>query len=101
MHRPTPAPLRRLHIQVFQVQARLGQEGGKVGEEQRKTHHHAAHFRHHRLHHRLAAKQVRVQGLRRDAQQVGEVFELGQFGDQADDGRHVAGLGRAQVVRRV
>jgi hypothetical protein len=40
------AAVGRLHVQVFQVDARLAQEGGEVGEEQRKGHDLTLHFAH-------------------------------------------------------
>ena len=69
----------------------------KFGEAQRKGHHAATGLCNPGFSHRLGAKQMRTQGLRRGLHQVGQVLELGQFTDKADDGRHIVGLGGACV----
>ena len=55
----------------------------------------AARFGDQRLGDRPGAEQMRCERLRRDLQQVGQLLELGQAADQADDGLDVARLRRA------
>ena len=85
----------RLHVQVFQVQPGLGQEGGEVGVVQREGDDLAMHLAHHALGHRLVAEEVGVELVGRDFEQMGQVLELGEFADELDDGGQVARLGGA------
>jgi len=90
------AALRGLHVEVFEVEAGLGEEGREVGEEQRERDDVTVALRHQRLDDGFAPEELRPQLLGRDLQQVRELLELGQFADQADDGRDVALFGGAQ-----
>ena len=55
------AAVRGLHVEVFQVQPRLAQEGAEVGEEEREGDHLPTHFGHHGLGCRPRAEKMRVQ----------------------------------------
>ena len=89
------AALVGLDEEVFEVEPRPREEGREVGEEERERDHPAGALGDQRLGDRPRPEQVRRERLGRDLDQVGQLLELGQAVDQADDGIDVGRRGGA------
>ena len=74
-----------LDEQVLEIEARPGEKGREVGEEEREGDDPAFALGDDRLGDRARAEQVRVQLLRRRLDEMGEVLEVGELADEADD----------------
>jgi hypothetical protein len=90
------AALLRLDEEVLEIEARPGEEGREVGEEERERDDAAGALGDHGLDHGLGAEQMQRELVGRDLEQMRQALEFGKAADQDDDGIDVARLGGAQ-----
>lgn len=95
------AAVRRLHVQILEVQTRTAEEGREVGEEERKADDLPRLLGDHGLGAWARSEQLLRQCRRGHLDEMRQVLELRQLPDQGDERGGVFGTGRAQGVTEI